>query len=116
MFRNVNCHGSQFWLTDGQHLFARQTESAITDKSIFHPNDDRVNATLYRVVFVGKMFQCEVRPPVLERDEESVFETQFSGRFASASVKFVEGGLEDFQHQKKGCSFHAEKTFELRIA
>jgi hypothetical protein len=116
MFRHVNRYGSRFLLTDGQHLFARQPKSAFADKSVFDPNNDRVNATLYRIVFVGKMFQCEIGSPVLERNEEAVFDTQFRGRFAATSVKFLEGGLKNFQHLGKSGAFHAEKPFELRVA
>ena len=84
-------------------------------KSVFDPNDTFVNVTFYGVVFVGKMFHRAVLSPVLEHDEESVFDKQFSGRFAAELVELFVGFLYDFEHIEKGLSFDTEKTFELCV-
>ena len=62
------------------------------------------------------MFHRDVSAPVLERDQEPVFDSQFRGRFAAALMKCVEGFLENFQHLVKGLPFDSEESFELPVA
>jgi hypothetical protein len=75
-----------------------------------------VNVTDDGIVFVGEVLQSTIFSPVLEREEESVFETQFSGWLATELVEFFKGGLENVQHFGKGFSFYAEELFELSVA
>ena len=99
-----------------ERFFARQTESAVADQSVFDPLDDFMNVTDNGVVLISEMFHRDVGTPVLEREEESVFDAQFCGRFSAALVLLVKGFLEDFQHLVKGLPFDSEESFELSIA
>jgi len=116
MFCNVNGNGSRFLFSGKECFFARQTKGPVLDQGVFDPLDGFVNVTDDRIVFVGKVFHRLIGSPVLEREEESVFDPQFCGRLAAELVEFFEGFLEDFQHVVKGFSFDTEKLFELSVA
>ena len=68
------------------------------------------------VVFIRQMFHCAIFPPVLEGDEESVFDVDFRGRLAAVLVLFVKGFLEDFQHVVEGLLFDTKELIELSVA
>ena len=98
-----------------ERFFARQTERTVADQSVFDPLDGIVNVTEDGVVFIREMFHRDVGAPVLERDQEPVFDSQFRGRFSAALVLFVEGFLEAFQHLIKGLPLDSEESFELSV-
>jgi len=116
VFRHINRHGSRSIFFVDEDLFALQTISAVLRKSVFDPLDHLVNVTFNGVVFVGKMFHCSVLSPVLEHDEESVFDKQFRGRFSAEFVELLVGNLQDCEHVEKGLPFDTEESFELSIA
>ena len=113
---HVDGNDSRFLFFGNERFFARQTESAVANECVFDPNDDSMNVPDNCVVFISKVFHRDIGTPVLERDQESVFDSQFRGWFAAVLVKCVEGCLEDFQHLVKGLSFDSEESFELSVA
>jgi len=116
MFRHINGHHSRRVLVVEENLLARQTVSAVTDQRVFDPLNHFVNVTFDGVVFVGEVFYRSILSPVLQGDEESIFDPQFRGRLAAELVELLVGSLQDFEHLEKGLSFDAEEPFELSIA
>jgi len=116
MFCNVNRNGSRWEFSVEERFFARQTKRAVLDQRVFDPFDGVVNVADNRVVFISEVFHCLIGSPVLEREEESVFDSQFRGRLAAEPMKFFEGFLENFQHVVKGFSFDTEELFEFSVA
>ena len=116
MFCYINGNGSRLLLFVQQRFFARQTKGTVLDQGVFDPLDGFVNVTDDRIVFVRKVFHRLIGSPVLEGEEETVFDFQFRGRPAAELMEFFEGGLEDFQHFEKGVSFDTEELFEFSVA
>jgi hypothetical protein len=62
------------------------------------------------------MLHSAIFPPVLQGEQEFVFDVQFRIRLAAVLMQFFMGCVKDFQHLAKGGYFYAEEPFELGIA
>ena len=116
MLCNINRHHFRSIFFVDENLFALQTIGAVAGENVFRPFDHFVNVTFHGVVRVSKVFHGAVLSPVLEHDEESVFDKQFCGRLAAEFVELFVSFLEDFEHVEKGLPFDSEESFELSIA
>jgi hypothetical protein len=98
------------WLifTGNQGVFARQTECSLADEGVFHPNHRRVDRTFDNSVFVSKVFHCPVFPPVLQCQQEFIFDLEFGQRLAASLVQLLKGLVKDFQHSVKRLFLYAE--------
>jgi len=125
MFRYVNNNDSRFLFSFNQIWFlfaiyqcflARQAKITVLNKDVLRPNDGFVNIAHDGVIFVCEMFLGAIFPPVLEHDEQSVFDKYLCGRLATATMLFFKGFVEDCQHFVERFSFHSEEFLELSIA
>ena len=55
-------------------LYFAVSDGADADQSVFDPLDDFMNVTDNGAVFISEMFHRDVGAPVLEGDQESVFD------------------------------------------
>jgi len=115
MLRHVDGNGSRRTVFVHQGFFARQTKCAVLNERLFDPNNGAVYVTFHRIVFVSEVFHGAIFPPVLERDEESVFDEQFFGWLAAMLVEFFVGVLQNVQHGVEGFFFDSEEPFELLV-
>ena len=112
---NVDGNGSRRIVFARQGFFARQTKCAVLNERLFDPNNGAVYVTFHRIIFVSEVFHSAIFPPVLERDEKSVFDEQFFGRLAAMLVEFFVGVLQNVSHEVEGFFVDSEESFELLV-